>query len=263
MTKVLNDSEEPDGAPALESGPLGASEVHIWQAEVDPCRAFAPQFESTLSQDERARAARFHFARDQMAFVCARGLVRLLLASYLGSEPAALSFTYNQRGKPELGGSGLHFNLSHSHGVLLFAFARARRVGIDVELIQPERALAEIVARHFSECECMEWHRLPTSERTKAFFSAWTQKEAYLKATGDGLGVPLSSFSTSIRPQEPACLHGALGEKWSLHSFSPRPGYAAAVAVEGKNFLVRSRAWRAPSDAFFPAGDPISPHVLN
>lgn len=224
---------------------LGNDEVHIWHARLDLPEEHIQAFERTLADDERARAIRFHFAKDRRHFTAARGMLRMLLGRYLVREPALLQFRYNQHGKPFLqdnqdndGENTLRFNVSHSHGLALFAFTRRRDVGVDVEYMQSDRAEMAIARRFFSPHEVEALCAVPAERQKEAFFSCWTRKEAYVKARGLGLSLNLNLFDVSLAPGEPAALlnirePGQRLEDWSLHNLTPQDGYAAALAVKG------------------------------
>jgi 4'-phosphopantetheinyl transferase len=147
---------------------------------------------------------------------------------------------YGPHGKPHLAGEfdgALQFNLAHSHELALFAFARGPELGIDLEWLQPLQDLEQIAARFFSPRENAVLRTLPKSQWVQAFFNCWTRKEAYLKATGDGLARPLEHFDVSLAPGKPARLLYVEGdaresERWFLRALTPAPGYAAALAVE-------------------------------
>jgi len=175
-----------------------------------------------LHDDECRRAGRFRLARDRRRYVAARGMLRQLLSARLGTHPRAVEFSYGAHGKPCLApGSAagdLRFNVSHTGDFALFAFSRGREVGVDVEAVLPMRD-ADAVARHyFSRSEFRAYRALEPGAREAGFFTCWTRKEAYLKALGGGLQSALSEFD--VPPG------------WSLRSFSPAPGHAAALAVE-------------------------------
>jgi len=212
-------------------------EIHVWQAGLDREEKFLCQLEATLSLEEKARADRFHFANDRNRFVAARGLLRELLGKYLQLAPAALEFSYEQHGKPALAereaSSGLCFNLSHSAGLAVYAIAKQRNLGIDVEHVRPESAGDDIAQRYFSAREVSDLRTLPPEERVAAFFRCWTRKEAYLKATGMGLQIPLDSFSVSLLPGKPAQFLGGVEARWHMDAFHPAEGYVAAVVYDG------------------------------
>jgi 4'-phosphopantetheinyl transferase len=222
--------------PALDSGKMG-NEIHVWHAVLDCGGDLPGELEASLSPDEKARADRFHFKNDRNRFVAARGLLRKLLGAYLRRAPAGLEFSYGQHGKPALSGentaSGLCFNLSHSSGLAVYAIARERNLGVDVEHIKPDSAGENIATRYFSEREAGALQGLPPEARIKGFFHCWTRKEAYLKATGMGLQIPLDSFSVSVSPGEPAHFLGGVEPCWHLATYDPAEGYVAALAYDG------------------------------
>lgn len=213
-------------------------EIHVWHAALDRDAGAVERWASTLSPDEIARANRFHFANDKNHYIVGRGMLRELLGKYLGQVPASLEFSYGEHGKPALAGahaaSGLSFNLSHSGGLVVYAFAKARNLGIDVERIKPDFVSEDIARRYFSAREVNDLLSLPTDEeRPEAFFRCWTRKEAYLKARGAGLQIPLDSFSVSLLPGQPAEFLGGVEPCWNLAAFGLAEGYAAAVAHDG------------------------------
>jgi 4'-phosphopantetheinyl transferase len=212
-------------------------EIHVWHAALDREEKVLGRLESSLSPEEKARADRFHFVNDRNRFVVARGLLRELLGKYLQQAPPDLEFSYGQHGKPSLSGrdasSGLCFNLSHSAGLVVYAIARERNLGIDVEHVRPESAGEDIAKRYFSVCEVSELQTLPADEKVEGFFHCWTRKEAYLKATGMGLQIPLDSFAVSLLPGKPAEFLGGVEPRWHLDAHHPAEGYVAAVVYDG------------------------------
>ena len=229
---------------------LEESEIHVWRAELDAPAWVQERLRRYLSSDELARAAKFLFEPHRRRFVAARGILRDVLARYLGCIPAALQFRYGPHGKPEVDSAGLdlRFNLSHAGDVALVAVARGREVGIDVERIRPEAATDAIARRFFSPREVEALAALTPAERLEAFFRCWTRKEAYIKARGEGLRIPLSSFDVSIG-REPALLamRGAPeeGARWTLAGLQPGPGYVGALAYEGDAPALTFWEWRA------------------
>jgi 4'-phosphopantetheinyl transferase len=219
------------------AGKLG-DDIHVWQVGLDRDVDEIARMESTLSEDERARADRFHFRNDRNRFVVARGFLRTLLGEYLQKPAASLEFSYGNHGKPALAGQaassvGLSFNLSHSAGMAVYAIARNRNLGIDVEHIRPESAGETIATRYFSAREVGELRSLPPQEKVQAFFDCWTRKEAYLKATGMGLQIPLDSFAVSLAPEQPVQFLEGVDPHWHLAACNPAAGYAAAIVYDG------------------------------
>jgi 4'-phosphopantetheinyl transferase len=234
---------------------LPGDEVHVWRAALDVDPGSLETLEKTLALDERTRSAQFRFAKDRRHFIAARGILRDILARYLHRDPASLEFSYNAFGKPALAGesdrSRLHFNLSHSKGFALFAVAQGREVGVDVERTQTDLNWEGVARRYFSHREIAALASLPPGQRCEAFFRCWTRKEAYVKAKGGGLSIPLDQFDTSIGPASTAVLLGAeddSGEasRWILKDLDPVPGYSAALAVAGYGWQLECWQWLAP-----------------
>jgi 4'-phosphopantetheinyl transferase len=232
--------------PKLE---LAEAEIHVWRAALDLENQTLSRCASILSQDEQLRANRFLFPRDRDHFIAARGVLRELLGRYVGCSPGRIEFQYGPHGKPALraegGESPVHFNLSHSRDLAVYAFARSREVGIDLEPIRPEFAGENIAERHFSARELDEWHRLPPELRAEAFFLCWTRKEAYVKARGEGLQIPLDSFSVTLTPNRAVELHSLDDARWRLHSFQPADEYVGALVGEGKDWRLLQLGWQA------------------
>jgi len=231
---------------------LLSDDVHVWSASLKLPTSRIQQLAQRLSTDEYMRAERFYFERDRKRFIVGRGLLRTILGYYLGIEPNLLQFCYGPQGKPALAetlsGSRLNFNLSHSQELVLYAVAREREIGVDIEHIRPITEVEQLAARFFSVREHAMFCALPPSQKLAAFFSCWTRKEAYVKATGDGLTFPLDQFDVSLSPGEPARLLSVKGDRstvtrWSLQDLRPSPGYVAALAVEGQDWHLTCWQW--------------------
>jgi 4'-phosphopantetheinyl transferase len=216
---------------------LTENEIQVWCAKLDIGATGLTGLFAHLSGAEKERAARFSVAVERDRFVAARGILRELLGRYLQRAPASLSLETSLRGKPHLsrrsGELDARFNLSHSHGLALFAFCLGREVGIDIEKIRPEFMRDGIAEQYFSVQEREDLRAIPTELRPEAFFRCWTRKEAYLKARGDGLFVPLESFAVSLKPNEVAKLWSADSENWNLYSLETHAGFVGALVVEG------------------------------
>jgi 4'-phosphopantetheinyl transferase len=230
---------------------LPSDEVHLHRVNLEAIANEEARWEKLLSADERQRAARFHFARDRRHFVAARAMLRTLLGKYLGIDPAALSFSYSQNGKPHLSqpyaATGLTFNLSHSGGIALYAFSRNRDLGVDVEQIRQDYEVDGIARRFFSAHEQKQLSDLPAKGKPEAFFRCWTRKEAYIKATGDGLSLPLSQFDVSLDSGNTDALvttrpDPAEAARWRLTDINAGTGYAGALCVRGHDWKLRSCA---------------------
>jgi 4'-phosphopantetheinyl transferase len=228
--------------------------VDVWSASLEPPASVAPLLRGYLSPDELERAERFVFARDRDRFVAGRAFLRLLLAQSLGESPAGLLFRYGPNGKPALAEArcDMEFNLAHSDTLVVCALARGcEGLGVDVERVRPIGDATGVARLAFSPREVSRLESLPGPVRLRAFYEAWTRKEAFLKALGCGLGRPLDSFDVSFGPDEPPRLLLTLedpteAERYSLHALEPEPGHVCAVAVAGHGWRLRHRRWRWP-----------------
>jgi len=230
--------------------PLPEGEVHVWRAGLDLGETRRDVLASALSAEERERAVRFHFEHDRQRFQVARGVLRELLGRYLGLAPVGIELGRLPGGKPILQDrrTRLRFNVSHSGGLALLAFTQGRELGVDLEAERPLPEMASLAESCFSSAEIEAWRALPAGERPSAFFRAWTRKEAFLKATGEGLFRPLDSFDVALGPYEPARLlrvSDAPGEaeRWHLVDIDAAEGFQAALAVEGRPDRVCCRDW--------------------
>lgn len=216
--------------------PTGA-EVFVWRVPLTPRADLLTEYRHLLDDDEIERADRFLYDDDRQDFIAARGALRILLARCLGRAPGDLRFAYGDHGKPELTDApSLSFNLSHSGDWALIAMADAVLVGVDVEQIRPLPDALELAERFFSDQEVERVRELPESAIPAGFFNAWTRKEAFVKAVGTGLSLPLHTFDVTLVPDEPARLLDLrapdwTGTDWTLRALYPSDGYAAALAV--------------------------------
>jgi 4'-phosphopantetheinyl transferase len=230
---------------------LRSNAVHVWRASLEQPAMQVQQLAQTLSEDEHLRAARFYFERDRKHFIVGRGLLRTILGRYTNLEPNQLQFSYSPRGKPALASTGasstLQFNLSHSKGLALYAITRDHQIGIDLEHIRPISNVEQLTQRFFSAREDAVIRSLPPNQQQVAFFQSWTCKEAYLKATGEGLA-QLQQVEVSLTPEKPYRLLNITTDpqaaaRWSLETLTPAPDYVAALAVEGHNWNLSCWQW--------------------
>jgi 4'-phosphopantetheinyl transferase len=163
-----------------------------------------------------------------------------------------VELSYGHRGKPALGAShaapALRFNLAHSDGLGLCAVASSRDVGVDIERLRPDFADDGAAEHFFSRAEVTALRTLHGERRARAFFDCWTRKEAYIKARGDGLWLPLDRFEVSLEPGDPPALLATHDEpaeaaRWSLLDLDAGPDYAATVAVEGRGWRLQRWQW--------------------
>jgi len=224
-------------------------DVHVWHALAGPAGLDVSRLQPLLSEEENIRAARFRFEKNRNEFVVSRGMLRLLLGCYLGVSPRKICFAYSSYGKPKMavprGELDLSFNVSHGDGAVLCAFAREHRVGVDVEKVRKDFNVEEVAERFFSVAERDALRNLRAHEKHDAFFRCWTRKEAYIKARGEGLSLPLHDFDVSLLPGKPATLLSTRPDaneaaRWSLHDLLVGPGYAAALVVELQRVSLRA-----------------------
>jgi 4'-phosphopantetheinyl transferase len=217
--------------------PLPDDRVQVWRADLDQDTAVTARLRALLSADERARADRFYFSYLRAHYTLVRGALRLLLGGLSGLDPAGIKFDYAKHGKPYLAGSDLAFNVSHSGKRALIALAHSRRVGVDVERVRKLPDSEAVARRFFAPAEVAEYLAVPELQRVQAFYNAWTRKEAFIKAVGDGLSHPLDRFTVSLRPGEPARLRtidtdAEAARRWKLVALDPGDGYAGALIAE-------------------------------
>ncbi len=240
---------------------LGADDVHIWHARLDVSPAVLRGLSTTLAPDEIERARQFRFVRDRNLFVAARAILRHILSGYMRMAPHALLLRSTANGKPYLAHDEreVHFNVSHSGAVALYAVAR-REVGVDIERIDARLATPEVAMQVFTGRELAEWSALPASSRTHAFFDCWTRKEACAKGRAEGLSLPLNELEVWSADEEFRVVAGG-GRAWLLRSLKAAAGYSAAVAVEGGCMNVQSLDFCLSNDS--STVDDIAPEFLH
>jgi 4'-phosphopantetheinyl transferase len=216
-------------------------DVRLWIVRLEASEENFARSLAALSPEETARAERFHFEQHRRAFVLGRAALRALLASYLGMDPAAVQIVYGPQGKPALSptlknaSSSLRFNASHSGNLAAYAFTNGCEIGVDVERHRALPDFENIARRFFSPEETAELLELSPNEKTSGFFNCWTRKEAFIKAMGGGLSIPLDSFRVTLAPGAAAGMVSLGGNddaarRWTLYDFSPAPEYAGAIA---------------------------------
>ena len=237
--------------PAPEAIRLEPRQLHMWAAAVNEFVDQAPKFRALLSPDERTRAEKFRYAGDRNRYVIRRGLLRLILSRYLERLPSAIEFQHGAYGKPEVRGDGvgmpLFFNTSHSAEIAVCAITSACPIGVDVERTRQIPEIEGIARRFFLPRETRTLITLPADSRLQAFYACWTRKEAFLKATGEGITESLARVEVTLAPEEePGVVSVSedprAHEEWQLQPFSPAPGYLGCVAY--RNAPLALSQWR-------------------
>ncbi len=259
----------PDSSSSLQlwSSPhdppvLATGDVHVWRFSLDQSPTIVNALRQLLAHDEQTRADRFYFEVDRRHFIAARGCLRTILSRYVKTPPEKIRFGYNDYGKPQLATSSapcqlVHFNATHSGGLALYAFTSLGEIGVDVEHISPEFAGADIARRFFSSTEVACLEKLPSEMQPRAFFNCWTRKEAFIKAKGVGLSLPLDQFDVTLAPAEPATILRTGWDEneaalWSLRTIDAGPAYAAAVALRAHDW--RLGLWQVEEEAMLRYG---------
>jgi 4'-phosphopantetheinyl transferase len=244
------------GGGLIESG-----QAQLWLADLDAAADELDVLRPILSEDERERAVRFRFDLDRDRYVAGRWLLRLLLAGYLGVPPGEIRFDYGPRGKPCLAeafqpaDAHLHFNLSHSQGMVLYAIALGREVGVDMEMLRPTLSWESLAPVALSKRETATLTTLPLERQAEAFLTLWTRKEALAKGIGDGLQIPPNQLELCLPPEWSEDPAGGLTEwsggfsrngphpartpvpfagcgQWLVWDLTPAPGLTAALALQ-------------------------------
>lgn len=227
-------------------------EVHVWRAQREPSSSQVEWLLGILTEDEITRANRFSFERDRQRFVAARVILRSILSRYIVISPGQIRFNYNAYGKPflapEFSSDQLSFNLSHSGSMALYAITRNREIGIDIERIRSEVEHEEITKQFFSANEVAMLGAMPNEKKLEAFYTCWTRKEAYIKARGKGLSLPLNSFDVFFAPRGVTMSLMTEDEPqthspWTILDLEPGPGYTGALAVKGTGCRMRYWEW--------------------
>ena len=233
--------------------PLNA--VHVDLVHTDNADAWANReaYLALMSPDEHERMARLIFERDRRRFLLTRALVRTMLSRYTHVPPAGWKFIENIHGRPEIlerpaGVPDLRFNISHTDGLIACAVTIGREVGVDVEHIG-RRLTHDVAGRFFAPKEVNDLSKLPEDEQRRVFFDYWTLKEAYIKARGFGLALPLADFSFTLSPPSPPriAFEPSLDDdpgSWQFAQDWPTPQHRLGLAVrrEGADLPVRIRS---------------------
>ena len=226
--------------PGPREHPTGVREAAIAPRTGAHCRAVVPNVRPALARPVLVPA--FH------------GVARTFLGTYLELRPEEIRFQLGPYGKPsvvaEQNPEGLSFNMSESQGHALYGITRERAVGVDIERIRDVNNMERIITDTFTPAEQAAFRGLSMDEKRGMFFACWTRKEAFVKAVGLGLSLPLSSFDAPLGGETPAPLSrldGNVGDasRWTIHPLTPVEGLAGAVAIESPVASLCCRRWPA------------------
>jgi 4'-phosphopantetheinyl transferase len=222
---------------------LAPDEVHVYSVDLDQVGDTDAML---LAPEEQRRALRYRANQNRLRFVAARSVLRQVLGRYLGANPADLRLAVNRTEKPVLASpwaaSGLRFKITHCDHLALVAVAHAHDIGVDVERVRQLPDLDQLWERYFAPSERSVLRTATPTDRTDLFFAFWSLKEAFLKATGDGLTRPLDSFEVSLEPRPRLVRVGwdrGVLNGWELRMLEPEAGYVGALAAATPDPIVR------------------------
>ncbi len=178
---------------------LKGNQVHLWQIDLNQLAEKNSVGYTVLADDELIKINRLRQPKHQQRALSMRIQLRVLLAAYLNKKASDIEFTYDQFGKPQLKSTPLFFNISHSQDTALVAISHNDQMGVDIEHWRVVEQMAAIVNRHYSVLEKKAWQLLNPDQHETVFFNIWTCKEAFIKATGRGLGMGLSRCGFNLR----------------------------------------------------------------
>lgn len=238
--------------------PLAVGQVDVWLTDPDAIDAGQLRgYEALMDAAERERRQRFRLPKSRLIYLVARALLRMTLSRYADVEPARWHFETNDYGRPYIAAPeidrDLRFNLSHTDGLVVLAITEGCEIGVDVESIHRQLDTAEIAPTVFEASELSAFRTAPEAQRRDMFFAFWTLKEAYIKARGMGLSLPLDGFAFDIAHAHPRvsfnhrCPDDA--SRWQFRRFNATPEHVLAVAVEAPEAAVNIRLIRTVPNA--------------
>lgn len=223
--------------PAPQQLALEKHSIHVWRTSLVLSTAQRQTYLKLLDSNERARAARFHFDVHRNRYIASKAILRIILGRYLTIPPANICFTLGSHGKPylslECNKFNLQFNMSHSNDLAVYALTRSHEIGVDIEKVI-DRSSEGISKRFFAREEYAALMQLPGKARKQAFFHIWTQKEAFIKAIGQGLSHALDKFIVSVTgPAELIRINNQPVEAkiWFMQDFFTQLGFCSALAT--------------------------------
>lgn len=224
--------------------PLTPADIHVWLVFYGGITdaSLHSAYRELLDPAEQQQEGRFYFARDRLRYLVTRALVRTTLSRYVDIAPREWIFSTNAYGRPEIANAAakdacLSFNLSHTHSLIVLAVSRDRALGVDVENVIARDVSIDVADRFFAPREVEALTAVPAGEQQYRFFEYWTFKEAYIKARGMGLSLPLDKFSFHY-PDDRAveiAINPELADeaaRWQFWQLRPAPEYLVALCAE-------------------------------
>lgn len=198
---------------------IDVGQVDVWLLSLDQIQQAIAEPSSLLSHDELAKAHRLLAKKHQQMSLASRAGLRWILSHYLAQSPEQFQFEILKHGKPVLAESEMQFNVSHSRDQLCYVITRGQAIGVDIEIAKT-RNFCGLINRFFSDDEINAFNQLPSTQHQQAFFHIWTQKEAFIKAVGQGLSLGLNNFSVSVLPPG-KCLSYRFGDAqdWQIDTW--------------------------------------------
>jgi 4'-phosphopantetheinyl transferase len=242
--------------PQPGSKNLRAGETHIWTADIITGAETLADLEGLLSPVELVRAGKFRFEKHRSQYIFCQGVLRRILATYSGPSPREIVFETNPFGKPYVRPSAgripLQFNMAHSESLVVIAVALERSVGVDTEFVRAIDHMDLIAADYFTTNERAMIEAFPRKDKETAFYICWTRKEAFIKAVGKGLSIPLNSFDVSMSPGEtarplPWSKESPQVDTWWLSDLTLRDRYVGALVIEGETPQITYLSWESQS----------------
>lgn len=246
--------------------------VDLWYVLLDKAAdpALLDRYRELLTPDELARERRFLAEQARLQYLAGRALIRTALSHYAEVRPEAWQFSYNPHGKPAVSSPPephLEFNLSHTDGVLVLAVTAGPPVGVDVESRCRKSNALELADRFFAAPEADALQSLPPDQRDARFFQFWTLKEAFIKARGTGLAMPLDRFAFTLAPGQPPRIaffgvEQETPDQWQFFQFHLAPNFQIALAVRHpKSEDLCLRAWETVPLLWRSEGQALTPNA--
>lgn len=234
---------------------ITSDDVHLWVACLDQPFAVLDNLRTFLSSEEVGRAERLQSTLDRNRAIASRGILRTVLACYLGVRPEWVAFAYSSRGKPDVAipeATSIRFNLSHSGAYALIGVSLGRAIGVDLEVIRQLDNCDQLARLVLTARELVEFEELSDDQKSSSLLARWTIKEAYLKATGQGLTADMTRFEFESGMDSSVTLHvdtpGATRNRWYVRSVPVNLPCLAAVVVEGRQAKISLRNWTMPDN---------------